>query len=203
MSTDLVPADVLIGTPPPAPPARPRVLLVGTVLSLSAVVLGFAALLAVYIQQRADVLAQGQTWLPKDVDIPLTPGTMGLVTLGISAVIVQWAVYSISNHDRRHASLALGLSVLMAGAYITGMAFYYSQMHITIHEPVGLLIFAITGAHIAMALGGIVFMGLVAFRTFGGQYSGRDREGLVAMSIYWYVTVALYGAIWYTIFVKK
>jgi heme/copper-type cytochrome/quinol oxidase subunit 3 len=203
MSTDLIPADVLIGTPPPAPPARPRVLLIGTVLSLSAVVLGFAALLAIYIQARADTLAQGQTWLPKDVDIPLTPGTMGLVTLGLSAVIVQWAVYSISNDDRRHAYLALGLGVLMGAAYINGMAFYYSQMHLTIHEPVGLLIFAITGAHIAMAVGGMLFMGLVAFRTFGGQYSGHDREGLVAMSIYWYVTVSLYAVIWFTIFVKK
>ena len=46
-------------------------------------------------------------------------------------------------------------------------------------------------------------LGLVAFRTFGGQYSGRDREGLIAASIFWYVTVAVYAVIWFTIFVTK
>jgi heme/copper-type cytochrome/quinol oxidase subunit 3 len=76
-------------------------------------------------------------------------------------------------------------------------------MKITVHDQVGLLIFAITGAHIAMVGAGVLFIGLVAFRTFGGQYSGRDREGLVAASIFWYVTVAVYAVIWFTIFVTK
>ncbi len=203
MSNALIPADVIIGSPPPAPPARPRVLLIGTVLALAGAVLGFVALLAIYVAERADTIAAGQGWLPKSVDIPLTPGTMGLITLGMSCVVVQWAVYSISNDDRRHAYLALAVSVLMGVAFINGMAFYYSQMHITVHDKVGLLIFAITGAHLAMVGAGLIFMALIAFRTFGGQYSGRDREGFVAMAIYWYVTVALYVAIWFTIFVKK
>jgi heme/copper-type cytochrome/quinol oxidase subunit 3 len=201
--TALVPADILIGDPPAAPPARPRVLLIGTAYALSAIVMAFAALIAVYVRNRADVLATGQKWLPAEVDIPLTPGTMGLITLGISAVIVQWAVYSISRDDRRHTYMALALAVIMGAAFINGMAFYYSQMKITVHDKVGLLIFAITGAHIAMVGAGMVFMGLVAFRTFGGQYSGRDREGLVAAAMYWYVTIAVYAVIWYTIFVMK
>jgi hypothetical protein len=54
-----------------------------------------------------------------------------------------------------------------------------------------------------MAGGGIVFVGLMTFRTLGGQYSGRDREGLTAALVYWYVTVAVYAAIWFTIFVTK
>jgi heme/copper-type cytochrome/quinol oxidase subunit 3 len=179
------------------------VLLIGTVYALSAIVMAFAALLTIYVRSRADVLASGQKWLPNGVDIPLTPGTMGLITLGISAVIVQWAVYSIGHDDRRHTYMALALAVLMGAAFINAMAFYYSQMKITVHDKVGLLIFAITGAHIAMVGAGVLFMGLVAFRTFGGQYSGRDREGLVAAAIYWYVTIAVYAVIWYTIFVTK
>ena len=201
--TGLVPADVIIGTPPAAPPARPRVLLIGTVYALSAIVMAFAALITVYVRTRADVIAAGQKWLPDSVDMPLTPGTMGLITLGISVVIVQWAVYSISQDDRRHTYMALGIAAVMGAAFINGMAFYYSQMKITVHDQVGLLIFAITGAHIAMVGAGVLFIGLVAFRTFGGQYSGRDREGLVAASIFWYVTVAVYAVIWFTIFVTK
>lgn len=203
MTTDLVAADTLIGTPPPPAPARPRVLLVGTVLCLAGVVLGFTALLAIYIDRRATVLHSGGKWLPKGVDIPLTPGTMGLVTLAISCVIVQWAVYSINNDDRRHTYMALATAVIMGIAFINGVAFYYSQMKITIREEVGLLIFAITGAHLAMVVGGLLFMAVVAFRTLGGQYSGKDKEGILALAIYWYVTVALYAVIWFTIFVKK
>jgi heme/copper-type cytochrome/quinol oxidase subunit 3 len=54
-----------------------------------------------------------------------------------------------------------------------------------------------------MAGAGVIFIALMAFRTLGGQYSGRDREGIVAALIYWYVTVAVYAVIWYTIFVTK
>ena len=49
----------------------------------------------------------------------------------------------------------------------------------------------------------IVFVALMAFRTLGGQYSARDREGIVAASLFWYVMVAVYAAIWYAIFVTK
>lgn len=203
MTTDIVPADVIIGTPPPPPPARPRVLLIGTVLSLAGVVLAFTALLAIYIDRRAAALHTGNKWLPQGVDIPLTPGTMGLITLAISCVIVQWAVYSINNDDRRHTYMALAIAVILGIAFINGMAFYYSQMKITIRDEFGLLVFAVTGAHLAMVVGGLLFMAIVAFRTLGGQYSGRDKEGILALAIYWYVTVALYAVIWFTIFVKK
>lgn len=203
MSTEIVPADVLIGTPPAAPPARPRVMLIGTVLSLAGVALGFSALLTIYIERRAAALNAGNKWLPQGVEIPLTPGTMGLITLAISCVIVQWAVYSINNDDRRHTYMALAIAVTMGIAFVNGMAFYYSQMKITVREELGLLIFAITGAHIVMVVGGLLFMVIVAFRTLGGQYSGRDKEGIVALAIYWYVTVAMYAVIWFTVFVEK
>ena len=116
---------------------------------------------------------------------------------------MQWAVYSIANDDRPRAYLALGLTVLLGGAYINGMAFNYTQMGITVHDPVGLLIFTITGMHLAMAGAGMLFVGLMAFRALGGQYSGRDREGIVAAAMYWHVTVLVFAVIWFTIFVTK
>ena len=44
---------------------------------------------------------------------------------------------------------------------------------------------------------------LMAFRTLGGQYSAKDREGVVAAAVVWYVMVAVYGAIWYAVLVTK
>jgi len=197
--------DTAIGTPPPAPPVRPRVLLIGTGLTLAAIVMAFAALLGLYAERRAVAVRAHLEWIPKEVSIDLTPFNVALVGLVILLVVLHWAIYSINNDDRARAYLALGLAVLLAAAYINGVCFAFTQMGFTVRDPsgVGALVYAITGLHLAMAGGGIVFVGLMAFRTLGGQYSGRDREGLTAALLYWYVTVAVYAVIWFTIFVTK
>jgi cytochrome c oxidase subunit III len=199
----LVVADDSIGIPAEAPPERPRVLLIGTGFALAGIVLAFAGLIGLYVGRRAAALEANQPSLPTNVTIDLTPGNVAMVGLVISSVVVQWAVYSIANDDRPRAYLALGLTVLLGAAYINGMAFNYTQMGITVHEPMGLLIFTITGMHLAMAGAGMVFVGLMAFRALGGQYSGRDREGIVAAAMYWHVTVLVFAVIWLTIFVTK
>jgi len=197
--------DDTIGSPPPAPPARPRVLLIGTALACAGIVMAFAGVIGLYTERRASTIRGGATWLPKEVSIDLTPFNVALVGLVISCVVMQWAVYCVGNNDRQRAYLALGLSALLGAAYINGICFAYTQMGFTVHDPsgVGVLVYVITGMHLAMAGAGIVFIGLMAFRTLGVQYSGRDKEGIVAVSIYWYATVAVYAAIWYTIFVTK
>jgi heme/copper-type cytochrome/quinol oxidase subunit 3 len=197
--------DDVIGSPPAAPPARPRVLLVGTGFACAAIAMTFAGLLALYAERRATVIRGGGTWLPKGVVVDLTPFNVAFVGLVISLVVLHWAIYSIANEDRIRAYLALGLSALLGAAYINSVCFAFTQMGFTVADPsgVGALVYAITGLHLAMAGAGIVFIGLMAFRTLGGQYSGRDREGLVAVLIYWYVTVAIYAAVWFTIYVTK
>jgi heme/copper-type cytochrome/quinol oxidase subunit 3 len=181
------------------------VLLIGTSLACAAIGMSFAGLLGLYLDRRATVISGGAKWLPKDVSIDLTPFNVALVGLIISAVVMQWAVYAVGNDDRPRAYLALGLAALLGAAYINSMAFAYTQMGFTVDDPsgVGVLVFVITGMHLAMTGAGIIFIGLMAFRTLGGQYSGRDKEGVVAAAIYWYVTVAIYSVIWLAIFVTK
>lgn len=188
----------------PAPPARPRVLVTGTVLASAATAMVFAGMIGLYLHIRSATIAEEGQWLPRGVEMPLTPANMAMITLAMSAVIMQWAVYSIGNNDRRSTYIAMGVAVVMGVAYINEIAFYYSQMgRLTVREPVGMLIFGITGAHLVMAGAAIVFVALMAFRTLGGQYSARDREGIVAASVFWYLMVAVYAAIWYAIFITK
>ena len=198
-------ADDVLGSPPPAPRARPRVLLIGTGFALVGIVLTFAGLFGVYVEQRAQVLNSGQKWLPKEVSIDLTQFNVALVGLAISVVIMQWAIWCVKHDDRIRAYIALGLTALLGLAYINGICFAYTQMGFTVHDTsgVGILVYAITGLHLAMVGGGIIFIGLMAFRTLGGQYSAQDQEGLVAAALYWYVTCAVYTVIWYAIFVTK
>src|SRR5438874_4563015 len=194
-----------IGAPPAAPPARPRVLLIGTGFACAAIAMSFAGLLGLYAERRATVIRGGGTWMPKDVTIDLTPFNVAFVGLVISLVALHWAIYAVGNDDRIRAYLALGLSALLGLAYINGVCFAFTQMGFKVADPsgVGVLVYVITGLHLAMACAGPLFIGLMAFRTLGGQYSARDHEGLVAVLIYWYVTVAVFAAIWFTIYVTK
>src|SRR5688500_14260816 len=82
-----------LALPPAPPPARPRVLLVGTALASAAAFMVFAGMIGIYLSLRAGTLAAGAPWLPEGTTIPLLPANIGLVTLLMSVVTMQWAVY--------------------------------------------------------------------------------------------------------------
>jgi heme/copper-type cytochrome/quinol oxidase subunit 3 len=203
MTVAVLPSDIDLGDPPAPPPARPRVLLVGTVFALGGVVMAFAAVIGYYVHQRALTKAATGEWLPSGVKIALTAGNMGLMTLAMSLVLMQWAVYSIANDDRRNTYIALGLTVLLGLAHVNAMAFGFTQIQMPIDTPVGVLFYTIMTMHLSMVGAGLLFLGLMAFRTLGGQYSSKDREGIIAAAMFWYVTVAIYAVVWFTIFVTK
>jgi len=187
---------------PPAP-SRPRVLLVATVLASAATLMGFVGLLAVYLRERAASIAAGEGSLPEGISIPLTPSNMSLVGFGLSLVFMHWAVDAIGNDDRRHAWMAFGSVLLTFGFHLVGTAFLYTQAGFAIDTPTGVLFYALTGAHLAVAAAGVLFMALMAFRTLGGQYSAKDREGVVAATVFWWVVAATYAIVWYAIYVTK
>ena len=54
-----------------------------------------------------------------------------------------------------------------------------------------------------MVAGALLFLTLMLLRSLGGQFTGRDAEGLSAGALYWYVTVALFAVIWYGILIVK
>jgi len=201
MAATYVPIEQLGPLPPPSP-ARPRVLLVATVLVCAAVGAAFAGLLAVYVSTRATTLAGGDEWLA-GADIPLTPANMSLVGFVLSLFTMQWAVHSIGNDDRRHTWLAFLATLAVGGFHIVGMGFLYSQMGLEVASPEGTLVYALSGAHLAFLGAAMLFAALMAFRTLGGQYSARDREGVVAAAVVWYVMVVVYAVIWYAVLVTK
>jgi heme/copper-type cytochrome/quinol oxidase subunit 3 len=198
-TVDVIPVEVAA-----APPSRPRVLLIGTALASAACVMAFAGLIGIYLSSRASALAEGTPWVPEDATIPLTPGTMALFTLLLSLVTMQWAVHAVGHNDRPHALLALGITVLFGACSINAVTFLFTQANIGVRgTTMGVLFYVISGAHIAMTAAGLVFAGVMTIRTVGGEYAGRDREGIVAAALFWYVTVVLYAVVWYTIYVTK
>jgi heme/copper-type cytochrome/quinol oxidase subunit 3 len=195
--------DAALALPPAAPPARPRVLLVGTALAAVATVMAFAGVVGLYLAQRSAVLAQGGAWLPEGSNIPLTPGTMAMATMLISAVTMWWAVDAVGRNDRPSAYLALGLTLMFGLAVINAVTFLYTQMEIPVATVPGVFIYTITGGFIASLVGAMIYAAVMTFRTLGGEYHGRDREGLVAAALFWYANIAIFAVIWYAIFVTK
>ncbi|HEY8526524.1 MAG TPA: cytochrome c oxidase subunit 3 [Acidimicrobiales bacterium] len=194
----------ILSTAPPAPPPRPRVLLVGTALASSAAVMTVLALIALYLRLRADVLAEGGTWLPEEANLQLTPGNMGMVTLAMAAVTAQWAVYALRNEDRPNAYLALGVTVLLGVAFINGAVYGWQQLGLGIADSTqAVLIYTITGLHVAMVAVGLLYLSVMAFKALGGQLTGRAAEGLSAAALFWYVTIGVYAVIWYGIYITK
>ena len=70
--------------------------------------MALVTLVAQYLSTRA---AAGGAWFVEN-DIPLTQPNMQLVTIAMSAVTMQWAVWAISRDDRYHAYMALGLTLV-------------------------------------------------------------------------------------------
>jgi heme/copper-type cytochrome/quinol oxidase subunit 3 len=198
------PIDASLETVPAPPPRRPRVLLVGAAFAAVASSMVVLTMLAAYLQIRGDRIDAGVTALPESIVLPLTPGNMGLLTIAMSAFTMAWLVHSLRNDDRKHAYLALGITILLGGAFINATAYLYQQiaMPLTTSGTSGLL-YAVTGAHLLMVFVGLVFTAVMGFHALGGQLTGRDAESMTAAAVYWYVTVAVYVAVWYGIYITK
>jgi heme/copper-type cytochrome/quinol oxidase subunit 3 len=191
-------------TAPPPTPRRPRVLFTGAAFGSVAAALVVLSMLAVYLQVRGDLIENGSRYLPDDILLPLTPGGMGMVTLSMSVVSVAWAVWALRRDDRPHAYLALGLTLLLGIAFINSTVYLYTQLGVPLTaSATGALLIVVTGSHLVMVVVGLVFITVMGFQSLGGQLTGRDAEGMSAAALYWYVTVAVYTAIYYGIYITK
>ena len=205
-SPEMVPLH--LGDVPAPPPRRPRVLLIGTAFAAAASVATFAGLLGAYFSVRAQFLEGEESWLPTGAEIPLSPGNMGMVTLLMSLVTVQWAVHAGTHRDRPHAYMALGTTLIFGLAHVTLIGYLWTQWGLPLNGETGgttqaVLLFTILGLHIAMVAGALIFITLMTVRSLGGQFTGRDAEGLSAAALYWYVTVAVYSVLWYALLIVK
>jgi len=186
-------------SPLPATTPRRRELLFGTAFATAGVAMVLISLVGNYIATRD---LAGSAWLA-DNQIPLTQPNMQLLTLGMSVVTMQWAFWAIARDDRYHAYMALGVTLLLGLAFVNQTTFLYSEAGISITQPEGPLFYAVTGGHLAMVIAGLLFLVLMGFRTLGGQNSSRQPDGIGAVAVFWYATVALYAVIWFAVYVQK
>lgn len=202
--TDITPYDALPVDVVEAPPARPRLLLIGTVLASLAVTMGFAGLIGIYAYSRSTVIQQGGTWLPSGVEIPLTQPNMMMFTLVFSAATMAWATQAIRNDDRGNFHIATALTLVLGFAFIAQTGFLLSIMELeAAGTPQAVLIYSVVGTHLVLMVAAMAYVLGMAFRAFGGEYSAKDLEGVYGASMFWYTTVGLYLVLWYAIYITK
>ncbi len=200
--------DVVPVTVAAAKPTRPDLLVLGTALASAAVAMGFLGLIAHYIATRAAVISSGQIWLPDGVTIPLTQPNFQGVTVAFSVISIWWAVWSIKNDERFYTVIALFLSILFAVAFIFQTMFLLEIMNLDLsaggsNGERAVLIMAVIGSHLLITVAAILYALVMAFRTLGGEFTSRYYEGVQSSALFWTVTAALYGVMWYVIYITK
>jgi cytochrome c oxidase subunit 3 len=193
-----------IATAPPAPPARPRVVIVGTALAAAGVLVMFGGALAIYAQVRSRTLAASGSWLPEGAVFPLQQPNVIILALLMSSVTIQWAVDAIKRDDRPQAYLALGLTELFGFATLNMAAYLFSVMKLDAASgAMAVMTYAITSGYVALLVAAMVFVALMAFRALGGQFTSRQHDGMSAAALFWHAQVVVFAFIWYAIFITK
>lgn len=186
----------------PAPVARPRVVLVGSAFAAAACAMTVLGLMGIYLAQRADTIATGQTWLPQGTVIPLTPGNFMMMTSFLSIFSMALAQLSVRNENRLAMFVGLGMTMLFSVSIINQTTYLYSIINLPIATIQGVLLYAVTGSHLVMVIVAFIFQLFMAFRAAAGQMH-RVPDGIHAAAIFWYATVAVYSVIWFAIYVTK
>ena len=195
---------------PPAPqPSPKRQVFVGTALVSAAATMLVGGMLAVWTQFRADAPFRDsprrgpiKDWMPKNLAVPEVAANMMLIAFFVVCVMAQWAVWSAKRADRKHAGMALGMTLLMGLATLNAQFFIWSQMGVDVRGGAfNTMFYAITGVMAFLAIAGLVFTVVST-----GRYLGRgssDVPILSAHALYWYFLMAAFSAVWFVVYVRK
>ena len=184
-----------------APPVLPkrRQTVIGAALAAGSSAMLVVILLGNYLEIRSasDNFFDG-------VSMPLTQPNVMFWGLGLSVLSIQWAVWAIARDERSQAYWAIGITALLGLSFLNSTWYLMSQSDLAVGvQPEAGATFAVVGAHVAMVLVGLLMVAVMAFRTFGGQFSSRYPDGWSAAALYWHTTVGVYVLVWYAVYVTK
>ena len=185
----------------PAAPPRRHVALVGTVFAIAAGAMLIGGLLASYFGARQNVHDQGLTWVDTTkLTLPNLPLAVTYVSLLMSSFTAQWAVAAIKLNDRRQAFVAMGVTLLLAAAFINGLTFCWAQVGAGAGDGAFAdHMYAVTAVHLLLVVGAIVLFAVMAFRTLGGQFGPDDDEFVMSAVAFWHFVVVAGIAVWWCI----
>jgi cytochrome c oxidase subunit 3 len=169
--------------------------------------MAIGGMLAVYLTQReASNSGIGKTtsWVPKGVVTNDVAANTILITMVAASVMIQWAVHSLRQGDRRHAAYGLGITALFGVAVLTAQARIWQDYAMVASKTVfATLVYAVTGTYAVLIATGVLVAAAAAFRTLGGRTGAADREVLSAAALWWHFLTVVTGAVWFFVYVVK
>ena len=130
------------------------------------------------------VRAQSFKWPPVHLGTYLP--TMIALTMVMTAITLQWAIWAIRRNDQRTCLAALGITIFFAFAVLNGQ--WYELAHLKFGvgaHTYGTFVYVLTGFHMVNVIAGIVVLFAVLSRTVGGEFSADDHDTLTASAIFW------------------
>jgi heme/copper-type cytochrome/quinol oxidase subunit 3 len=187
--------------PAPAPvPGRRNVLVVGALVGITAGTVLIGSLIAGYAHARDVAKAAGEVWPPEGTAIPNVALFVSYIGLALSSFFAQWAVSAIKMDDRRQAYMATSFTVALGLLFLNGLSFSWGRLaQVAGASSFSTHMYAVTVTHALVLVVAIGLWVAVAFRVFGGQFSSRHTEPVVAAVIVWHFVVASGLAIWWTL----
>jgi heme/copper-type cytochrome/quinol oxidase subunit 3 len=186
----------------PAPEPR-RQVFVGTAVASAAAVALIGGMVALYLRMRNEALgAVDGTWMPKEAKISMVAANVMLIALLPICIFAQWAVYSAKRDDKPHTGVALLLTAIIGLAQINAQAFIYATIGLPANQGTySAMFYSVTGVSMLLAIVGVVFSAVTAFRYLGGRTT--DREVVSAHALYWYAYSAIFTVVWFVVYVTK
>lgn len=188
-----------LALPPPAPPARRNVVLVGTCFAIAAGAMLIVGLVAGYFQARQLAVQANQTWIDtKKTPLPNVALAVTYLSLLMSSFTCQWAVSAIKQNDRRQSYMAVGITLLLAAAFVNGLSFSWGQAHLKAGGG-GYAdhMYALTVTHLLLVLAAVVLLLVMGFRVLGGQFGPRNAEFVQSAALFWHFTVLAGAVVWW------
>jgi len=185
-------------------PVTKNMLLIAVSLASTSVFVGYMSLVGIYLSNRADMLALGETWLPDGVKIPLTQPNFMAVSMVFSLITAWWAYASTKNDDRSNSLIAHSLTLLFGFGFVAQTFYLLSLMNMgAADSSQSVFIYSLIGVHLILCVLGIVNIVLTTVRTIVGDFSSENYDAVLGSAIFWTLIVTLYSVLWYTVYITK
>jgi cytochrome c oxidase subunit III len=173
---------------------------VATLLAGVAELMVVGALVAGYLNVRG----LADRWPPKGVSLDNYLGTTLTITMGLTIITAEWAVYALRRGNRRQSLGALTLTGGLGLAFVNLLWYLGTQLHFgPADHSYGALAYALLIVVGVIAVGGIGFLIVALTRTMGDQATASDPSLVRAAAWHWHVVSAAWLLVFTALFLLQ
>jgi cytochrome c oxidase subunit III len=178
---------------------NPSTLGVGVVVWLASELMFFAGLFAAYFTLRSI----SDRWPPHGVELATGRTAVATAVLVLSSGTMHLAVEAARHDDRRRAIRWLAATAVLGLLFLGNLSWEYAEASFKIDtDAYGSIFYLMTGFHGLHVIGGLVFMGAVAF-AIAGKSQAPVRSTVEVCGYYWHFVDVVWVAMFTTIYVLR